>query len=345
MLVQIRKSQSQTHSQPSILEMTTTVVDSSLLCSAASFKNAATIRRTFKFPAESRATLACRRKIFTAFASATIGDDSNCASNGRRGIITVATIPIFLKLHECLEGYRANAAEDSFLLKEELRKLLSKGKAAGVLRLVFHDAGTFEMDENAGGMNGSIVYELDRPENKGLKKPLKILEEAKAVVDMVQPVSLADMIAVAGAEAVAVCGGPNIPVQLGRIDSMVPDPEGKLPQESLDASGLKQCFQRKGFSTQELVALSGAHTLGSKGFGNPTVFDNSYFKILVEKPWSSSAGMSSMIGLPSDRALVEDDECRRWISKYANDQNLFFEDFKNVYIKLVNTGARWKSSL
>lgn len=26
---------------------------------------------------------------------------------------------------------------------------------------------------SAGGMNGSIVYELERPENAGLKKPLK----------------------------------------------------------------------------------------------------------------------------------------------------------------------------
>lgn len=41
------------------------------------------------------------------------------------------------------------------------------------------------------------------------------------------------------------------------------------------------------YRAQELVALSGAHTLGSKGFGNPTVFDNSYYKILLEKPWSS----------------------------------------------------------
>lgn len=40
--------------------------------------------------------------------------------------------------------------------------------------------------------------------------------------------------------------------------------------------------------TQELVALSGAHTLGSKGFGNPTAFDNYYFKILLDKPWLSS---------------------------------------------------------
>lgn len=32
-------------------------------------------------------------------------------------------------------------------------------------------------------------------------------------------VSWADLIAVAGAEAVALCGGPEIPVRLGRLDS------------------------------------------------------------------------------------------------------------------------------
>jgi L-ascorbate peroxidase len=33
-------------------------------------------------------------------------------------------------------------------------------------------------------------------------------------------VSWADMIAVAGAEAVSLCGGPTIPVPLGRLDSV-----------------------------------------------------------------------------------------------------------------------------
>ncbi|THG05545.1 hypothetical protein TEA_016698 [Camellia sinensis var. sinensis] len=384
-----------------MMMMATCIDPSSLLCSSTAAA-ASTSRRNFKFPAKSRPTLPNEALYYHLLI--------DCASFGRREVLSLVTIPFFLHLHESPEGFRANAADDYFLVKEEVRKVLSKGKAAGVLRLVFHDAGTFETDGNAGGMNGSIVYELDRPENT---------------------VSWADMIAVAGAEAVSVCGGPRIPVQLGRLDSMVPDPEGKLPQESLDATGLKQCFQRKGFTgqltwsnnhkftalhlyiglltcssvasiqgehlldvlksmlqnfmldhvcllldsggllhsgkvpismenlaggfqdimmgrwdgTQELVALSGAHTLGSKGFGNPTVFDNSYFKILLGKPWLSSGGMSSMIGLPSDRALVEDDECLRWISKYADNQNLFFEDFKNVYTKLVNTGARWKTSL
>ena len=76
-----------------------------------------------------------------------------------------------------MQKFGVKAAElgttEYLLMKEEVRKVLSKGKAAGVLRLVFHDAGTFEMDDNSGGMNGSIVYELDRPENTGLKKSLK----------------------------------------------------------------------------------------------------------------------------------------------------------------------------
>ncbi|MED6139423.1 putative L-ascorbate peroxidase 6 [Stylosanthes scabra] len=263
---------------------------------------------------------------------------------GRRGLISIATLPCLTQIMGCLQANAAQSSTKEYLLiKEEVRKVLSKGKAAGVLRLVFHDAGTFDLDDKTGGMNGSIVYELERPENSGLKKSIKVLQKAKIQIDAIQPVSWGDMIAVAGAEAVEICGGPSIQVSLGRLDSAEPDPEGKLPEESLNASSLKKCFQRKGFSTQELVALSGAHTLGSKGFGSPTSFDNAYYKILLEKPWANPGGMSSMIGLPSDHALVEDEECLSWIKKYAENENMFFEDFKNAYVKLVNSGVRWNS--
>ncbi|KAI3822409.1 hypothetical protein L1987_09999 [Smallanthus sonchifolius] len=288
----------------------------------------------FEFPSQSRRKIeygctctctctAVRPVLCSTSSSSTTVSDSNenhvSTSYSRRLMTFMVTflLPLpKLMQHSCAN---ANAADDLVLLQGEIRKVLSKS-----------------------GMNGSVSFELDRPENKGLKKPLKILVEAKKIVDEKQPVSMADMIAVAGAEAVSLCGGPKIPVRLGRLDSILPDPEGRLPEETLDALGLKQSFQRKGFSTQELVALSGAHTLGSKGFGNPVIFDNAYYKVLLEKPWLSSAGMTSMVGLPSDRALVEDDECLRWISKYADDQDLFFEDFKNAYIKLVNSGAKWR---
>nr|QGP73784.1 L-ascorbate peroxidase-like [Sedum alfredii] len=268
------------------------------------------------------------------------GESGNRILCGRRGLVFMASLPCFLPLP-------ADAAQldgiDYSIMKREIGKVLSKGKAAGMLRLVFHDAGTYDTQDSSGGMNGSIILELDRPENTGLNKSVKIVKKAKSEVDTVIPVSWADMIAVAGAEAVSLCGGPTIPIRLGRMDSMEADPEGKLPEETLDASSLKQCFQQKGFSVQELVALSGAHTLGNKGFGNPTVFDNSYYKILLEKPWVNSGGMTNMIGLPTDRALAEDKECLRWIEKYANDQSSFFNDFSSAYKKLVNSGARWKT--
>ena len=36
------------------------------------------------------------------------------------------------------------------LIQYELKKVLSKGKSAGVLRLAFHDAGTFDSSDNSG---------------------------------------------------------------------------------------------------------------------------------------------------------------------------------------------------
>ncbi|KAF8653702.1 hypothetical protein HU200_061812 [Digitaria exilis] len=243
----------------------------------------------------------------------------------------------------------ASAAEayDGSIIRSGVRNVLTKAKAAGVLRLVFHDAGTFDVSDKSGGMNGSIIYEVDRPENTGLNRSIKILGKAKAGIDDIQKVSWADLIAVAGAEAVALCGGPEIPVRLGRLDSSTADPAGKLPEETLDAAALKLAFSTKGFSTQEMVVLSGAHTIGGKGFGSPVIFDNSYFKVLLEgKPQTSSSGMEAkaMVGLRTDWALTEDDECLRWIRIYAEDQARFFDDFRDTYIKLVDSGVTWRTA-
>lgn len=271
----------------------------------------------------------------------------------RRGFTERLVSLILLALGQDLASTSSHAREvgpgigeeELETIQLELRKVLKRPKAAGILRLVFHDAGTFNITKNTGGMNGSILYELGRPENSGLDRSIKLLDTVKASLDSsLQAVSWADLIAVAGAEAVAICGGPKIPIKLGRLDAVTPDPEGELPAETLNASSLKSSFLRKGFTTSELVVLSGAHTLGSKGFGNPLVFDNSYFKVLLQKPWTQMGNeVGSMTGLPSDRTLVDDDECLRSVNYYANDQSKFFDDFSAAYVKLVNSGAKWRT--
>ncbi|CAN8273244.1 unnamed protein product [Cochlearia groenlandica] len=334
--------------------MTTTMTTSASLFESSLFRfksSSCSSSSSFKFkyelesPAQTRLfSPASRKRIVRSVRSRRI----NCSSddNGSRPVLLSSRrkMVVMLSTVQLLSHLlppNVKAGNIYSVMQREIRKVVTKGKAPGVLRLVFHDAGTFELDDNTGGINGSIAYELERPENTGLKRSLKVLAKAKVNIDVIQPVSWADMIAFAGSEAVSMCGGPIIPVVLGRLDSMQPDPEDKLPPETLSAKGLKECFKRKGFSTQELVALSGAHTIGSKGFGDPIVFDNAYYQILLKKPWTSSSKMTSMVGLASDHALVDDDECLRWVKLYAEDQDKFFKDFTNAYIKLVNSGAKW----
>lgn len=73
--------------------------------------------------------------------------------------------------------------------------------------------------------------------------------------------------------------------QIGRVDATAADPEGRLPMENFGSEQLKEAFRSQGMGVKELVALAGAHTIGGKGFGDPTGFDNDYYKALLKRPW------------------------------------------------------------
>ena len=87
-----------------------------------------------------------------------------------------------------------------------------------VLRLVFHDSGTYNIAAGNGGANASIQHELERPENFGLKRGWKVIQQAMSNIQGTAAeglVSQADMIALVGAYAVGLCGGPLISVPVG----------------------------------------------------------------------------------------------------------------------------------
>jgi L-ascorbate peroxidase len=50
-------------------------------------------------------------------------------------------------------------------------------QAPVLLRLAYHDAGTFDGTARNGGANASVQFELDRPENTGLKRGWRLIEQ------------------------------------------------------------------------------------------------------------------------------------------------------------------------
>lgn len=94
--------------------------------------------------------------------------------------------------------------------------------------------------------------------------------------------------------------GPVIPWRPGRSDQVSGEscgPDGRLPDASQGSKHLRHIFYRMGFNDEEIVALSGAHSLGRchpdrSGFkgpwtNSPTTFSNLYFQELLDKKWYS----------------------------------------------------------
>jgi len=228
------------------------------------------------------------------------------------------------------------------------------------VRLAWHASGTFDRTDNSGGSNGA-----------GMRFEPESTDDANAGLDIIrgmlhnlEGVSFADLWALSGAYAVEFAGGPRIPVALGRTDhtdgSKCPV-NGRLPDATQGAQHLRDVFYRMGFNDQEIVALSGAHTLGRchrtrSGFDGPwttkpLVFDNEYYKNILDLEWKEvtiaetgrkqfvDAGTGKLMMLPTDLALKTDPEFLKWTQLYAKDQNLFFKDFASAFSKLIHLGT------
>ncbi|XP_057809413.1 L-ascorbate peroxidase 3-like isoform X2 [Salvia miltiorrhiza] len=232
--------------------------------------------------------------------------------------------------------------------RRDLRALISSKNCAPImLRLAWHDAGTYDAKTKTGGPNGSIrnQAELNHAANTGLKIAIDLCE-----VKAKHPrVSYADLYQLAGVVAVEVTGGPTIDFVGGRKDSMASPEEGRLPDAKQGASHLRNVFNRMGLSDQDIVALSGGHTLGRahaerSGFQGPWTrdplkFDNSYFLELLR---GDSTGL---LKLPTDKVLVEDPQFRKFVTLYAEDEEAFFRDYAASHKRLSELGFSPPSSL
>ncbi|OIV89130.1 hypothetical protein TanjilG_26761 [Lupinus angustifolius] len=124
--------------------------------------------------------------------------------------------------------------------------------------------------------------------NANSLRGFEVIDNIKSALEELCPatVSCADILAVAASESVGALGGQRWNVPLGRRDSItasLSEANSDLPAPFLDLSGLITAFAKKNFTTEEMVTLSGAHTIGQarcilfrNRIYNETNIDSSY---------------------------------------------------------------------
>ncbi|KAF7051599.1 hypothetical protein CFC21_059823 [Triticum aestivum] len=135
--------------------------------------------------------------------------------------------------------------------------------AASLLRLHFHDC-------FVQGCDASVLLagnERNAFGNVGSLRGFDVIDKIKATVEQSckRIVSCADILAVAARDSVVAVGGPSWTVSLGRRDSDTASEalaNRDLPAPSLAVTDLITRFAAKGLNLTDMVALSGAHTIG-----------------------------------------------------------------------------------
>ncbi|KNA03866.1 hypothetical protein SOVF_205070 [Spinacia oleracea] len=141
--------------------------------------------------------------------------------------------------------------------------------AQATLRLFFHDCFVQGCDASVMIFSPNGGAEKDSPDDLSLAGDgFDTIIKAKQAVEAVCPgvVSCADILALATRDVIGLTGGPSFSVELGRRDglrSKASDVSGNLPEPEFKLNQLLNMFAKHGLTQTDLVALSGAHTLGA----------------------------------------------------------------------------------
>ncbi|KAF3640386.1 Peroxidase 46 [Capsicum annuum] len=252
---------------------------------------------------------------------------------------------------------------------------------AKLLRLFFHDCFVEGCDASI-LLEGNATERSD-PANKSVGG-FSVIDNAKRVLEIFCPatVSCADIVALAARDAVEFAGGPSVQIPTGRRDgrvSLATNVRPNIVDTSFTMDQMINIFSTKGLSLDDLVILSGAHTIGSAhcnafsarfrvdSKGNLTLIDPSLdttYAAELTKQCPAGAATSSITvkndpttpqifdnqyykdllahkGLfQSDSVLFSDRRTKERVLEFANDENGFFQSWSQSFVKLSVLGVK-----
>ncbi|XAR49710.1 Peroxidase [Bertholletia excelsa] len=251
--------------------------------------------------------------------------------------------------------------------------------AASLLRLHFHDCfvngcdASVLLDDKLEGFTG----EKTAAPNQNSLRGFEVIDGIKSDLEMLCPqtVSCADILAVAARDSVVLSGGPGWEVQMGRRDGLSASKaaaNNNIPGPNSDVATLVTKFQNVGLTLDDMVTLSGAHTMGKarcstfssrlNGNADPNSPEASLgflqsLQQLCSGPNTTLANLDLMTPsafdnqyyinliageglLASDQVLMAgDDRTRQIVETYANDPQSFYEQFKMSMIRMGSLGV------
>jgi len=187
-------------------------------------------------------------------------------------LVFISKVIVGLEAQQLQVGFYRNTCNMAeFIIKDEVRKAFFSddgGVTAGLVRMHFHDC-------FVRGCDGSVLIdstptntaEKDAPPNNPSLEGFEVIDNAKARIEAACKgvVSCADIVAFAARDTIEITGGLGYDVPAGRRDGIISlssEASANLPSPAFNLNQLTQSFAGKGLTQEEMVTLSGAHTIG-----------------------------------------------------------------------------------